>query len=136
MVVTDAQVHPSRRNNVEPSNAQSTADGRDILHTVPALRAAVVVPKQVSDIAHIPHQDTTATHAEVIDRNRSPVTPITVPLMELTLDGLNGRLAVLPVEVALRPGTERARHPNMEAWDVRCSDMQSTHVNATPTFAH
>lgn len=136
MVVTDAQVHPSRRNNVEPSNAQSTADGRDILHTVPALRAVVVVPQQVSDIAQIPHQDTTASHAEVTDRERRNVTPITVLLMELTLDGLNGRLAVLPVEVELRPGTERARHPNMEARDVRCSDMQSTHVNATPTFVH
>lgn len=64
LVVTVAQVPPSERNNVEPSNAQSTADGQDTLHTVRARRAAVEVSWPVSDIAHIQPRDTTAGHAE------------------------------------------------------------------------
>jgi len=136
MEETDAQVLPSKQNNVEQSNVQSTVDGPDTLHGDLAPRLVEAVSQPVSDIVQNHHQNTMDDLVKVKDQKRRNVTLSTVPLMEFTQDGLNGQLAVLLVEVELRPETENAHHPDMEEKAVWCSEMQLILENATPMNAH
>jgi len=136
MVETDAQGHPSKRNNVEQSSAQSTADGPDTLHGDPVRRAAEVESQPVSDIVLNHHQNTTADHVQVNERKRRNVTSILVPSMVYIQRGPNGHLAVLRAMAEPRPETGSVHHPNMEAKDAQCLEMQWIHENAVPTLAH
>jgi len=131
MVVNDAQEHQSKRNNAEPSNVQSTEDGVVIQHTVLVLRVVEEVLPPVTDIVTHLHPSTTASTVLALHSRQRNATLTTVLLMEHTHLGLNGQHVVFHAVEVLKPETESAHHPNMEAKVAKSLDTPLTNVNVT-----
>jgi hypothetical protein len=126
-----AQVLQSRRNNVEPSHAQSMVDGPTMELSEVVHRHAVEVNKWLFDIVTTQHQCTMETPAQDPIKRYNPVTPKTAQLMVNTHHGNHGVSARTVVEAVPKLVHEHAHHPSMEVKDAKCSGMPPIPGNAT-----
>jgi len=133
MVVSDALVPPSRRNNVERSNVRSTEGGTLTVPSVSAPRPVEVVTLWPTDTASTQHPNTTVFHVPVETASRKLATFSPVPSTASTHHGERGPIAHSLVVVAHRHEAEHAHHPNTEVSRALFSATPQTAVSATPS---